>query len=73
VAVGGVQIALRAATSSPIERLAVLLPLAAALYLLLVRALASEIYSEAGRLVPMHIQDRVRRLRPAWLTAGGSL
>jgi hypothetical protein len=61
------------ATSSPIERLAVLLPLAAALYLLLVRALASEIYREAGRLVPMHIQDRVRRLRPAWLTAGGSL
>jgi O-antigen/teichoic acid export membrane protein len=72
-AVGAAQLALRAATSSPVERLAVLLPLAAALYLLLVRALAPEIYAEAGRLVPMHIQDRVRRLRPAWLTAGGSL
>jgi O-antigen/teichoic acid export membrane protein len=63
------RLSLLGAVSSPALRLAVIVPLAAALYLLLCRLAAPELVREVQRLVPATMRDRVRRaslaLRPA--------
>jgi O-antigen/teichoic acid export membrane protein len=57
------------AVQSPALRLAVIVPLAAGLYLLLCRVAAPELVHDVRRMVPARMRDRVRRvtlaLRPA--------